>query len=141
MIRIVHSGSWIRTHFGSRAQKSIRIISSGPTTLKQSAIISRDKYLQNLYLQYSQTNKEHINEPLNFRLFAEAEQTSSGSGDEEQSDRDAGHTDDAGSRPDTPAEDELSTAGPLQDLLERARVDIGNGVLTARLTGTMTTRY
>ncbi len=36
------------------------------------------------------------------------------------------------------SEDELSTVGPLQDLLQRAHVDIGSGVITARITGTNT---
>ncbi len=44
--------------------------------------------------------------------------------------------DGTGSGLDTPSEDEPSTAGPLQDLLQQAHVDIGNGVLTARITGT-----
>jgi hypothetical protein len=56
-------------------------------------------------------------------------------GDEEE-EEETPHPDGDGSGLDTPSEDELSTAGPLQDLLQQAHVDIGNGVLTARITGT-----
>jgi hypothetical protein len=56
-------------------------------------------------------------------------------GDEEE-EVDNPRPDSGGSGLDTPSEDELSTAGPLQDLLQQAHVDIGNGVLTARITGT-----
>jgi hypothetical protein len=57
-------------------------------------------------------------------------------GDEEE-EEDNPRPDGAGSGLDTPSEDELSTAGPLQDLLQQAHVDIENGVLTAWITGTM----
>ncbi len=54
-----------------------------------------------------------------------------------QSDRRDDETDGDESAQDAPSEDELSTVGPLQDLLQRAHVDIGNGVITARITGTV----
>jgi hypothetical protein len=56
--------------------------------------------------------------------------------DDRRSDRHEDETDGDEQSPEAPSEDELSTAGPLQDLLQRARVDIGNGVITARITGT-----
>ena len=60
--------------------------------------------------------------------------------DSDEEDRQSDRPDDetGGDKPaqDAPSEDELSTAGPLQDLLQRAHVDIGNGVITARITGT-----
>ena len=58
--------------------------------------------------------------------------------EDRQSDRRDDETDGDESAQDAPSEDELSTVGPLQDLLQRAHVDIGNGVITARITGTYT---
>jgi cobalamin biosynthesis protein CobT len=70
----------------------------------------------------------------NFTDQSEEEEDSDG-GQDAQSGEEAGRTDGAESGSSTASEDELSTAGPLQDLLERAQNDIGNGVRTARSEG------